>query len=87
MILKSDGIQTALPFLMQGLLMEWMERRGEFSARRPELAREGYIYVAEDIRGRYKSEGEFVMMRPLADHKDPRRWTRAPTPMTRWRGC
>jgi putative CocE/NonD family hydrolase len=39
---------------------------------RPELARDGYIYVAEDIRGRYKSEGQFIMSRPLADHKDPK---------------
>ena len=37
---------------------------------RPELARAGYIYVAEDIRGRYKSKGKFMMMRPLADHHD-----------------
>ena len=28
--------------------------------------------MAEDIRGRYKSEGEFVMSRPLADHHDPK---------------
>ena len=27
--------------------------------------------MGEDIRGRYKSEGKFVMMRPLADHHDP----------------
>jgi putative CocE/NonD family hydrolase len=43
-----------------------------FFAERPELARAGYIYVAEDIRGRYRSQGTFVMMRPLADHHDPR---------------
>ncbi len=43
-----------------------------FFAGRPELARDGYIYVAEDIRGRYKSEGEFIMSRPLADHHDPK---------------
>jgi putative CocE/NonD family hydrolase len=36
------------------------------------MARAGYIYVLEDIRGRFKSEGEFVMMRPLADHHDPK---------------
>jgi putative CocE/NonD family hydrolase len=36
------------------------------------LARDGYIFVEQDIRGRYKSEGEFVMMRPLADHHDPK---------------
>ncbi|HWZ13254.1 MAG TPA: CocE/NonD family hydrolase [Acidobacteriaceae bacterium] len=37
---------------------------------RPELARSGYIFVEEDIRGRYKSEGKFVMSRPLVAHGD-----------------
>jgi putative CocE/NonD family hydrolase len=35
-----------------------------------EFAAAGYIFVDEDIRGRYKSEGSFVMMRPLAEHHD-----------------
>ena len=43
-----------------------------FFAGRPELARAQYIYVAEDIRGKFGSEGEFVMMRPLADHHNPK---------------
>jgi putative CocE/NonD family hydrolase len=43
-----------------------------FFAERPELARAGYIYVAEDIRGRFKSQGRFVMMRPLVDHGAPK---------------
>jgi putative CocE/NonD family hydrolase len=30
-----------------------------------ELARDGYIFVAQDIRGKYKSEGQFVMFRPM----------------------
>jgi putative CocE/NonD family hydrolase len=34
-----------------------------------ELAESGYIYVDQDIRGRYKSEGQFVMNRPVVDHK------------------
>jgi putative CocE/NonD family hydrolase len=34
-----------------------------------ELAESGYIYVEQDIRGRYKSEGQFVMNRPVVDHK------------------
>ena len=38
----------------------------------PELAASGYIFVFEDIRGRYKSEGTFVMSRPMADHRDPK---------------
>ena len=32
-----------------------------------ELVEEGYIFVFQDIRGRYKSEGGFVMMRPPRD--------------------
>jgi len=35
-----------------------------------ELADDGYIFVFQDIRGRYKSEGTFVMQRPLADAID-----------------
>ena len=35
---------------------------------KPELAKSGYIFVYEDIRGRYKSEGQFVMNRPVIAH-------------------
>ena len=42
------------------------------NARYTELARAATSSVMEDIRGRYKSQGKFVMMRPLADHHDPR---------------
>ena len=31
---------------------------------------EGYIFVFQDIRGRYKSEGQFVMFRPPRDKGD-----------------
>jgi hypothetical protein len=67
-ILKPADIATPLPILMQRTPYGVDETtRASFSAQRPELAREGYIYVAEDIRGRYKSEGTFVMSRPLLD--------------------
>ena len=36
---------------------------------KPELAQSGYIFVHQDIRGRYKSEGQFVMNRPIVAHK------------------
>ena len=36
----------------------------------PELAAEGYIVVNQDIRGRFKSEGQFVMLRQPRDPKD-----------------
>jgi len=38
-----------------------------------ELADDGYIFVFQDIRGRYTSEGQFVMLRPLRKNKnDPK---------------
>jgi putative CocE/NonD family hydrolase len=37
-----------------------------------ELADDGYIFVFQDIRGRYKSEGKFVMQRPPRDKNDPK---------------
>jgi uncharacterized protein len=72
-ILKPADITTPLPFLMQRTPYGVDgTNRASFFAQRPELARSGYIYVAEDIRGRFKSEGEFVMSRPMADHHDPK---------------
>jgi putative CocE/NonD family hydrolase len=72
-ILKPADIAGPLPFLIQRTPYGVDEtNRRTFSAGRPELARDGYIYVGEDIRGRYKSEGEFIMSRPMADHKDPK---------------
>ena len=39
----------------------------------PDLANEGYVFVFQDIRGRFESEGEFVMVRPLRENrKDPK---------------
>jgi uncharacterized protein len=35
---------------------------------KPELAASGYIFVFGDIRGRYGSEGQFVMNRPIVAH-------------------
>jgi putative CocE/NonD family hydrolase len=69
-ILKPADISAPLPFLMERTPygVDGTDRASIF-AQRPELARAGYIFVAEDIRGRYKSEGKFVMMRPLADHQ------------------
>jgi putative CocE/NonD family hydrolase len=48
---------------------------GQFNSERlaaaiPELAADGYIFVLQDIRGRFKSEGEFVMLRQPRDPKD-----------------
>jgi putative CocE/NonD family hydrolase len=37
-----------------------------------EFVKDGYIFVRQDIRGRYASEGQFVMNRPPRDKKDPK---------------
>ncbi len=72
-ILKPSDISTPLPFLIQRTPygVDGTSRSFFFRAR-PELARDGYIYVGQDIRGRFKSQGEFIMSRPLADHHDPK---------------
>jgi len=36
-----------------------------------DLADDGYIFVFQDIRGRYKSDGQFVMTRPPRDPANP----------------
>jgi uncharacterized protein len=42
----------------------------QLSAALPEISKEGYIIVQQDIRGRFKSEGQFVMLRQPRDPKD-----------------
>ncbi|HEX6536812.1 MAG TPA: CocE/NonD family hydrolase [Gemmatimonadaceae bacterium] len=47
-------------------------RSAELPAAYRELAEDGYIFVAEDIRGRFGSGGEFVMIRAQHDPRNPR---------------
>lgn len=42
-----------------------------FAGQMKELAADGYIFVFQDIRGRYHSEGRFVMQRPPRDRATP----------------
>ncbi|MGZ8846122.1 MAG: CocE/NonD family hydrolase [Pyrinomonadaceae bacterium] len=37
-----------------------------------ELIEDGYIFAFQDIRGRFKSDGQFVMLRPLRSSQDPK---------------
>ena len=41
-------------------------------ARYAEMIPDDYIFVFQDIRGRYGSEGTFVMQHPIRDPKDPK---------------
>ena len=71
LVLKPADINAPLPFIIQRTPygVDGVNRASFFGSR-PELARDGYIAVAQDIRGRYDSEGEFIMSRPMADHRD-----------------
>jgi putative CocE/NonD family hydrolase len=45
---------------------------GVFATSYAELARDGYVFVFQDIRGRFGSEGQFVMLRSPRDKSDPK---------------
>ncbi|MEO7454885.1 MAG: CocE/NonD family hydrolase [Gemmatimonadaceae bacterium] len=53
-----------LPFLMRRTPYGVAGAGGSLTGSYKDLAEEGYIFVFEDIRGRYRSEGTFVMQRP-----------------------
>lgn len=70
-ILRPVDMHQPLPFLMTRTPYGVGEATAAaFPAENPYLARSGYIFVEEDIRGRYGSGGTFVMMRPMAAHHD-----------------
>ena len=71
-ILRPAGSEKrgeALPFLMERTPygVDGYTSNG-VNASKPELAASGYIFVFADIRGRYESEGQFVMNRPVVAH-------------------
>ncbi len=85
MILMRDGVKLntaiytpkkeagALPILLLRTpygIGDW--QGGNFNEYLKALAEDGYIFVFQDIRGRFKSEGQFVMQRPPRDPKDPK---------------
>jgi uncharacterized protein len=70
-ILHPKDYQAPLPFLMERTPYGVDGNTPDsINSDVPELASSRYIFVFEDIRGRYKSEGTFVMSRPMADHRD-----------------
>ena len=59
-----------LPILLERTPYGALAQEASLLARYPHFVAEGYIYAFEDIRGRFKSEGQFVMQRPPRDRKD-----------------
>jgi predicted acyl esterase len=63
---------TGLPFLIQRTPYGVDDiTSASVNLSKPELAASGYLFVYEDIRGRYKSEGKFIMNRPIVAHLTP----------------
>jgi len=68
-------ITEPLPILFERTPYGISDKETGFSrklSRYTDLIPDGYIFVFQDIRGRYGSEGKFIMQRPLHDPKDPR---------------
>ncbi len=62
----------ALPFLIERSPYGWDSAAIEINTGLSDLARDGYFLVFQDIRGRYQSEGQFVLQRPVRTTQDDR---------------
>jgi hypothetical protein len=60
-----------LPIIMNRTPYGIAGSAGRLQGSYKELADDGYIFVFQDIRGKYGSEGAFVMLRPRRDPRDP----------------
>jgi putative CocE/NonD family hydrolase len=63
---------TALPFILLRTPYGIERAPASFRDYLKDLAQEGYIFVFQDIRGRFKSGGQFVMSRPPRERSDPK---------------
>lgn len=72
--LTPKGVHEPLPIILvrTPYSAAGLFRSAELPAEYRELAKDGYIFVAEDIRGRFGSEGKFVMLRGQNDPRNPR---------------
>lgn len=70
-IFTPENSSEKLPFLLlrtpYGVSNELSPEKNSYIK---DMAKEGYIFVFQDIRGRYKSEGKFEMQRFTRDKKD-----------------
>ncbi len=66
-VVRPADTSKPLPFLMERTPygVDGYTEKSLFNA---DLVKSGYIFVFQDIRGRYKSEGQFVMNRPIVAH-------------------
>ena len=53
-----------LPILLERTPYGTPDRSAQVSRAYPELVADGYVFAFQDVRGKYASEGTFVMLRP-----------------------
>ena len=61
-----------LPFLIERSPYGWARAKDVLDQSFADLVKDGYIFVFQDVRGRYRSEGEFMMLRPVRDRGNPK---------------
>ena len=75
-IFKPKGQAGPLPLMLERTPYQAPTNEAWSQGKYKALAADGYVFVFQDIRGRYKSEGQFVMQRApvslLTDKKDPK---------------
>jgi putative CocE/NonD family hydrolase len=59
-----------LPFLIERSPYGFDDAAIRINAGLSDLARDGYFLVFQDVRGRYQSEGKFILQHPLRTSKD-----------------
>ena len=72
LIFSPEGLQGKLPILFLRTPYGIDGRAASLRTSLKELADDGYIFVFQDLRGKFKSEGTFVMTRPPRDPADPK---------------
>lgn len=72
LIYRPAGARGKLPFLITRSPYGWTDPLQTLHGSYRDLAADGYLFVFQDIRGRYQSEGQFVMQRPPRDSQDPK---------------
>jgi putative CocE/NonD family hydrolase len=61
-----------LPILLERTPYGAMAEEKDLRTRYAHLIADGYIFAFQDIRGRFTSEGQFVMQRQVCDKRDPK---------------
>jgi putative CocE/NonD family hydrolase len=73
MIFTPHNQSEALPILMSRTPYGVANASsGSINRRYREFVKDGYVFVEQDIRGRYLSEGQFFMNRPMRDKSVPK---------------